>query len=119
MGSEMCIRDRFTVGLANHPDWHKSTISVNALWPLRRYSTGESVIMYQGHIQQHDNLKDISILGDAAYEILSKSFGQYNGEFFYDEEIVEMSGVDTQTFTQSNPGNTSEHIQEKCDEMFV
>ena len=59
-----------TVGYANHPDWIKNEISVNALWPLKPYKTGENVLMYQSHTQQQIDQKDISIIGDAAHAII-------------------------------------------------
>lgn len=88
------MRSMITVGLANHSDWIKNEISVNALWPLKQYKSGENVLMYQSHTQQQLDLKDISIMGDAAHAILSKPYGAYNGEFFYDEEVLELAGID-------------------------
>lgn len=96
--SSQYMRSMLTVGLANHPDWLKASISVNALWPLKPFNNGESVILYQGHTQQQENQKDISLIGEAAYLILSKPSGCFNGEFFYDEEIVEMGGVSMSDF---------------------
>lgn len=96
--SSQYMRSMITVGLANHPDWQKAGISVNALWPLKPFKGGESVILYQGHTQQQENQKDIGLIGEAAHLILSKPAGCYNGEFFYDEEIIEMGGVSMANF---------------------
>jgi citronellol/citronellal dehydrogenase len=101
--SSQYMRSMITVGLANHPDWQKAGISVNALWPLKPYKSGESVILYQGHTQQQENQKDISLIGEAAHLILSKPAGCYNGEFFYDEEMVEMGGVSMTEFGGEAP----------------
>ena len=96
--STQYMRSMITVGLANHQDWQKNGISVNALWPLKPFKTGESVILYQSHTQQQEDQKDIALIGEAAYLIVSKPAGCYNGEFFYDEEMVEMGGVDMVNF---------------------
>ena len=101
--SSQYMRSMLTVGLANHPDWQKAGISVNALWPLKPFKSGESVILYQSHTQQQENQKDISMIGEAAHLILTNPSGCYNGEIFYDEEMIEMGGVNMADFGGDTP----------------
>lgn len=118
--SSQYMRSMLTVGYANHPDWIKNEISVNALWPLKPYKTGENVLMYQSHTQQQIDQKDISIIGDAAHAIITKPYGTYSGEFFYDEEVLELAGVDFTTKEEpnfnANPQYARDHEEE---DVFV
>jgi citronellol/citronellal dehydrogenase len=72
----------------------KDKISVNALWPKTTIATAAVQNLLGG-----DALMKMSrtpqIVADAAFAIVSKSFPQYTGNFFIDEEVLAKEGITT------------------------
>lgn len=109
--SSQYYKSMLTVALGNDDLWRSSNIAVNALWPLRQHSNSEGVSMYQAHTEQCEDRKTVDIFGDAAYFILCQDASSYNGEFFYDEEVAELSGTGVSKYSSSEKATSSNTVE--------
>ena len=110
------MKSMLTVSLAENVDWRKHGIQVNALWPLYPFEDSDSLHIYQSHSEKSAVTKPVKCFGDAAYYILSRPENGWNGEFFYDVEIIDMhqSGEADNILQQHDPIQLS-----KCDYAFA
>lgn len=106
--SSQYSRSLMTVALANHPDWKDNSIHVNALWPLKP-SVDSNLFIYQSHMEKCERKSSLNIMAEAAHYILSvpRSQWQVNGEFLYDEEVLEMVGVNFSSMTSNESAMSS------------
>ncbi len=88
--SSQYMKSMQTVALSDSDDWRRHNILVNALWPLYPFEDGENLHIYQAHTEKSSQRKPISLFGEAAFCILSRPENGWSGEFFYDEEIIDM-----------------------------
>ncbi len=84
------MKSMITVALAENDDWQQHGIRVNGLWPLYPFEDGENLSIYQAHTEKTAQKRSVKLFGDAAHCVLSRPENGWNGEFFYDEEIIDM-----------------------------
>lgn len=84
------MKSMITVALAESDDWQQHGIRVNGLWPLYPFEDGENLSIYQAHTEKTAQKRSVKLFGDAAHCVLSRPENGWNGEFFYDEEIIDM-----------------------------
>ena len=99
------MKSMLTVSLAENVEWRKHGIQVNALWPLYPFEDSDSLHIYQSHSEKSSVTKPVKCFGDAAFFILSRPENGWNGEFFYDVEIIDMhqSGEADNILQQQDP----------------
>lgn len=98
------LRSMLTVSLANNEDW--KGIACNSLWPVAPFYDGGNLGIYQQHINTLSGLKSIKLFSEAAYGVVTQPSDSYTGEYFYDEEILDMLGVPLEQF-KKNENNSS------------
>jgi citronellol/citronellal dehydrogenase len=84
MGMSLC-----TLGHAR--EFKKSSIGVNSLWPLTAIDTA-AVRNILGGDNVAKSSRDVSIMADAAFEILRKDPKECSGYFFIDEVVLREAG---------------------------
>ena len=77
--------------LGHAREFKKFSIGVNSLWPLTAIDTA-AVRNILGGENTAKSSRDVSIMADAAYEILSKDPKSCTGNFFIDEVILRDAG---------------------------
>lgn len=90
------FRSMLTISLANAEEWRG--IGCNSLWPVKPFSDGGNLGIYQSHIDINSGLKRMAMFSEAAYGIVTQPADRFNGEFFYDEEILDILGVSLSQF---------------------
>lgn len=90
------LRSMLTISVANNEAWRG--IACNALWPVAPFHDGGNLGIYQSHIDSTSNLKSVKLFSEAAYGVITQPADRYTGEFFYDEEVLEMLGVPKEQF---------------------
>ncbi|HLL21426.1 MAG TPA: NAD(P)-dependent oxidoreductase [Kofleriaceae bacterium] len=83
-GMSMCV-----LGMAG--ELKKDGIAVNALWPRTTIATAAIQNLLGGDIAMRGSRKP-SIMGDAAYAILTKPSREVTGKFFIDDEVLQAEG---------------------------
>ena len=104
------LRSMLTISIANSEAW--KGIACNALWPVAPFSDGGNLGIYQSHIDTLNNLKSVKLFSEAAYGIVTQPSDRFSGEFFYDEEVLEMLNVPLDQFSQ-----TQHNTQQKSDDQ--
>lgn len=84
-GMSMCV-----LGMAG--EFREYGIGVNALWPRTVIATA-AVQNLLGGDESVSKGRTAQIMGDAAYEILTRDSRAINGRFFVDEDLLRMCGV--------------------------
>ncbi|HAV93412.1 MAG: hypothetical protein CMF52_01360 [Legionellales bacterium] len=102
------FRSMLTVGMANAEQWRG--IACNALWPLKPFCDGGNLGIYQSHIDVSSELRRMALFSEAAYGIITQPADRFNGEFFYDEEILEMLSVPLGQFDEHAQPQSSEAV---------
>ena len=77
--------------LGHAREFKKFSIGVNSLWPLTAIDTA-AVRNVLGGENTAKSSRDVSIMADAAYKILSKDPKSCTGNFFIDEVILREAG---------------------------
>ena len=77
--------------LGHAREFKKFSIGVNSLWPLTAIDTA-AVRNVLGGENTAKSSRDVSIMADAAYEILSKDPKSCTGNFFIDEVVLRNAG---------------------------
>lgn len=90
------FRSMLTISLANAEEWRG--IACNSLWPVKPFSDGGNLGIYQSHIDLNSGLKRMAMFSEAAYGVVTQPADRFNGEFFYDEEILDILGVSLTQF---------------------
>ena len=90
------FRSMLTISLANAEEWRG--IACNSLWPVKPFSDGGNLGIYQSHIDLNSGLKRMAMFSEAAYGVVTPPADRFNGEFFYDEEILDILGVSLTQF---------------------
>lgn len=93
-GMSMC-----TLGMAE--EFRKAGIAVNSLWPKTTIATQAIAVFFPFLM---DKSRKPSIMGDAAYTIVSKDSRTTTGNFFIDEEILLKEGVENLDQYSQKPG---------------
>ena len=94
-GMSMC-----TLGMAE--EFRQQGIAVNSLWPKTLIAT--AAIANNFPKQYYEASRKPSIVADAAYEIITSTSREVTGNFFTDEEVLRMHGVDNFDHYALNPG---------------
>ncbi len=79
------------LSLGHAREFKKFAIGVNSLWPLTAIDTA-AVRNVLGGENTAKSSRDVSIMADAAYEILSKDPKPCTGNFFIDEVVLRNAG---------------------------
>lgn len=95
------LRSMLTVSIAHNESWRG--IACNALWPVAPFHDGGNLGIYQSHIDGTSNLKSVKLFSEAVYGVVTQPAERYSGEFFYDEEVLEMLGVPMDQFIKHVP----------------
>lgn len=103
------LRSMLTISIANSEMW--KGIACNSLWPVSPFHDGGNLGIYQSHIDTLNNLKSVKLFSEAAYGIVTQPADRFSGEFFYDEEVLEMLGVSLDQFSK-NSQNQENFAQE-------
>ena len=77
--------------LGHAREFKKFSIAVNSLWPLTAIDTA-AVRNVLGGENTAKSSRDVSIMADAAFEILSKDPKTCTGNFFIDENVLRDAG---------------------------
>ena len=85
--STQYMRSMLTTALANDDEWKQQNIRINSLWPLHPFADGENMYLYQPHTEKENLKKPVNSFAKAALAILNEE--GWNGEFFYDDEVLE------------------------------
>ena len=107
------LRSMITISMANTEQW--KGIACNAIWPVAPFCDGSHLGIYQSHINTSNNLKSVKLFSEAVYGVVTQPSDRYTGEFFYDEEVLEMLGVSLDAFqshAQSNDYAATQDAQE-------
>jgi len=83
-GMSMCV-----LGMAG--EFRRHGIAVNALWPRTAIATAAVQNLLGGEAAMRGSRKP-SIMGDAAYEILTKPSRDFTGKFCIDDDVLAASG---------------------------
>ena len=67
-------------------------IAFNALWPKTAIATAAVQNMLGGD-EAVAKSRNVDIMADAAYEILTKNSREVTGQFFVDEDVLKEAGV--------------------------
>ena len=94
------LRSMLTISIANSEMW--KGIACNSLWPVSPFYDGGNLGIYQSHIDTMNNLKSVKLFSEAAYGIVTQPADRFSGEFFYDEEVLEMLGVSLDQFVKNS-----------------
>jgi citronellol/citronellal dehydrogenase len=105
------LRSMLTVSVANNDAWRG--IACNALWPVAPFHDGGNLGIYQSHIDGTSNLKSVKLFSEAVYGVVTQPADRYTGEFFYDEEVLEMLSVPIEQFCRHIPQQQNLHQQRK------
>ncbi|XP_035828725.1 hydroxysteroid dehydrogenase-like protein 2 isoform X2 [Aplysia californica] len=84
-GMSMCV-----LGMAE--EFRDDRVAVNALWPRTAIYTA-AMEMLGGGSEVKEQCRDVEIMSDAAYVILSKDSSKYTGNFAIDDEVLTEAGV--------------------------
>lgn len=84
-GMSLCV-------LGMSQEFRDYNIGVNALWPRTAVATAAVEFALGGDQMMKTSRKD-TIMGDAAYVILTSNSKTTNGQFFIDDEVLASSGV--------------------------
>ena len=95
IGMSMCV-----LGLAE--EFKKNKIAVNALWPRSAIATAAVKNVVGGSLMIQAS-RHPDIMGDAAYEVLTKKSKDYTGHFLLDEDVLRQAGVTDFTNYAVNP----------------
>lgn len=77
-----------TLGLAE--EFREQGVAVNSLWPKTTIATSAVEVNFP---QFYAHSRKPEIMGDAAYEVVTKSSREASGQFFVDEAVLEKAGV--------------------------
>ncbi len=118
------FRSMLTVSLANAEEWRG--VACNALWPVKPFLDGGNLGIYQSHIDLNSGLRRMALFSEAAYGVVTQPADRFNGEFFYDEEVLDILGVslcqfDAEPQLQSRidePNYNMEHTQPVADALM-
>jgi len=83
-GMSMCV-------LGMSEEFRDEGIAVNALWPRTAIWTAAMEML--GGQETKDECRDVSIMSDAAYVMLTKNSREYSGNFAIDDEVLWNAGV--------------------------
>ena len=84
-GMSLCV-------LGMSQEFRDYNIGVNALWPRTAVATAAVEFALGGDQMMKTSRKD-TIMGDAAYVILTSNSKTTNGQFFIDDEVLASTGV--------------------------
>lgn len=97
-GMSMCV-----LGMAE--EFRDDGVAVNALWPRTAIYTA-AMDMLGGGSDIKKECRDVSIMSDAAYVILSKDSKEFTGQFAIDDEVLQNAGVKDLDQYSCVPGST-------------
>jgi len=83
-GMSMCV-------LGMSEEFRDEGVAVNALWPRTAIWTAAMEML--GGSETKDECRDVSIMSDAAYVMLSKDSKSYTGNFAIDDEVLWNAGI--------------------------
>jgi len=83
-GMSMCV-------LGMSEEFRDEGVAVNALWPRTAIWTAAMEML--GGSETRDECRDVSIMSDAAYVMLTKDSKSYTGNFAIDDEVLWNSGI--------------------------
>ena len=94
-GMSLCV-----LGLSE--EFKKKKIAVNALWPKSTIATAAVKNIVGGSIMIQSS-RYASIMGDAAYEVLTKKSKDFTGHFLLDEDVLKDAGITDFSHYAVNP----------------
>jgi citronellol/citronellal dehydrogenase len=94
-GMSMCV-----VGMAE--EFRADGVAINALWPKTAIATSA---LQMNHDVEKKRCRTPSIMGDAAYVVLTGDSKAATGKFFIDEDILRATGVTDFGLYAVQPGN--------------
>ncbi len=111
--SSQYMKSMITVAQAENEQWREKNILVNALWPLYPFTDGENMHLYQQHTEKSGDKKEIKTFGEAALSILKSADKGWNGEFFYDVEVLDMNSTESPNETIYNYNRSFNQQEDK------
>ncbi|XP_071953061.1 hydroxysteroid dehydrogenase-like protein 2 [Antedon mediterranea] len=98
-GMSMCV-----LGMAD--ELQDDNIAVNALWPRTAIWTAAMDMLGGGTGETRKQCRNVDIMADAAYTILTKDSKSYTGNFAIDDEVLQSVGVTDIDKYACEPGHT-------------